>query len=68
MGNIIEDCAAYLAAPCIRQDKETGLYRAQEATSYLFTYDGCHTSPLGAQNNGKVISTRFKALVRNKLI
>ena len=67
VGQIIEDCAGYLSVPCIRQDKECGIYRAQEATNNIFTYDGTHTSSLGAKMIGYFLYSKIKSLLRDKL-
>lgn len=57
----IIDCSAYMSASHINQGKECGISQLQESKGYHFTYDGTHTSVIGATRVGKILATRFKA-------
>lgn len=65
VGDIIEGCAGYLSVPSIRQDKKCGLYRATEKTAFFFTYDGTHTSEIGAKNIGYCLFRYISGLIRD---
>lgn len=67
VGQLIKDCAKYLSVECIDQAAEAGIYRAQENVGYLFTYDGTHTSALGAKMVGQFLAKKVLAEYRGKL-
>ena len=67
VGTIIRECAEYLSVECIDQGKKAGIYRAQEKTAFLFTYDGAHTSELGAKMVGQFLSRMVLDLYRGKI-
>ena len=67
VGDIIEDCAGYLSCVCIRQDKECGVYRATEKVGNFFTYDGTHTSAIGAKSIGYYLYRRVMGLMRDNI-
>lgn len=64
MGDLIEDCCKYLSIPCIRQDKEVGIYAYQENAAYTFTYDGLHPNEEGAKLIGYYLSRRLQDVIR----
>lgn len=55
VGKVIKECAECLSVECIDQGKQAGIYRAQENVSFRFTYDGAHTSAIGAKMVGQYI-------------
>lgn len=61
---IIEDCAGWLGISCVRLDKIGGTYYAREKTSYYKTYDGTHTSVIGATENGNLIANVVSNLLK----
>lgn len=67
VGKVIRDCAKYLSIECIDQGADAGIYRAQEKTAFLFTYDGTHTSALGAKMVGQFIAQRVICCYRDKI-
>lgn len=64
IGDIIEECAKYCSYPIIRQDKECGVYRIQEARDYVNTKDGTHLSSTGAEKVGNYLAQKIKSLLR----
>lgn len=64
IGDIIEECAKYCSYPIIRQDKECGVYRIQEARGYVNTKDGTHLSSTGAEKVGNYLAQKIKSLLR----
>lgn len=68
VGDIIEDCAGYLSCICIRQDKECGIYRATEKVENYFTYDGTHTSAIGAKSIGYFLYRRVMGVIRDNIV
>lgn len=64
IGDIIEECAKYCSYPVIRQDKECGVYRIQEARGYVNTKDGTHLSATGAKKVGNFLAQRIKTILR----
>lgn len=65
IGTIIKECAECLSIECIDQGKQAGIYRAQEIVGYTFTYDGAHTSALGARMVGQFILKKVLCNYRN---
>lgn len=65
-GNLIENAAHKNNVCCIRQDSVCPLNRIDESKSFNLTYDGTHTSQLGAQKNAialsKIINSKIKEL------
>lgn len=55
-GDIIEGCAMKLGADVIRQDKVMKVVSSAERKKHRYTYDGTHTSELGAKSNGEYIA------------
>ena len=64
IGDIIEECAKYCSYPIIRQDKECGVYRIQEARGHVNTKDGTHLSSTGAEKVGNYLAQKIKSLLR----
>lgn len=64
IGDIIEECAKYCSYPVIRQDKECGVYRIQEARGFVNTKDGTHLSSIGAEKVGNYLAQKIKNLLR----
>ena len=54
--DILEQTARKLGADVIRQDRVCPVRAADERRKYSLTYDGIHTSVLGARLNGQAIS------------
>lgn len=67
IGTIIKECAECLSIECIDQGKQAGIYRAQEIVGYTFTYDGAHTSALGAKMVGQFILKNVVCKYRDKI-
>lgn len=55
-GDIIEGCGMKLGADVIRQDIVMKVVSASERKKHKYTYDGTHTSELGARSNGEYIA------------
>ncbi|MCQ2251715.1 MAG: SGNH/GDSL hydrolase family protein [Bacteroidales bacterium] len=64
IGDIIEQCAEGLGVFVIRQDKETPIVAAKERLQRKYTYDGTHTSELGARENGKLIAQKVSEFLQ----
>lgn len=62
-GDVIEATASRMGLPVIRQDKVCVVSRKDEAKKYLYTYDGTHTSVLGAQKNGAILAELIRPLI-----
>jgi len=58
IGDIIEECGSNLGINVIRQDKETKIVSAKERLQRQYTYDGTHTSELGAKDNGRLVADK----------
>lgn len=63
IGNIIEEIGKFLCISTIRQDKICCVKSADERVKKVNTYDGTHTSQVGAQKNGKVIALEISKLL-----
>lgn len=67
IGNIIEEIGKFLCISTIRQDKICCVKSADERKVKVNTYDGTHTSKIGAQKNGKLIALEIsKLLTKNQ--
>lgn len=64
VSQLIEDCAEYLSWNVINQGKDGGISRLQESKGYVMTYDGTHTSELGAEYLGGFLAARVKSIFR----
>lgn len=65
LGDMIEYCCDFLSVNCIRLDKHSGTYRTREGMSEKRkTYDGCHTSEIGAKENGYYIYNQVKSMLK----
>ena len=63
IGNIIEEIGKFLCISTIRQDKICCVKSADERKVKVNTYDGTHTSKIGAQKNGKIIALEISKLL-----
>lgn len=66
IGDIIEQCGNGLGIPVIRQDKISKVVSANERRAKKYTYDGTHTSVLGAQENGRLIALKINELLQQE--
>jgi len=62
-GDIIEDCGQELQIPVIRLDHYSEVKRQNEQKAFKYTYDGTHTSELGARSNGIYIAKQVQAII-----
>ncbi len=62
VGDIIEQCGTGLGIPVFRQDVISKVKSDSEKKQKKYTYDGTHTSVLGAQENGKLIAQKISQL------
>lgn len=62
-GDIIEDCGQELQIPVIRLDHYSEVKRQNEQKAFKYTYDGTHTSELGAHSNGIYIAKQVQAII-----
>lgn len=62
ISKIIEQCANYMSWNVINQSKECGINRIQELQGFYKTYDGVHTSVIGAKDVGLFIAAKFLSL------
>lgn len=60
---IIKDCAAFLSANVIEQDKVCGVYYTQEKVGHHNLYDGLHTNATGAKKVGRIIASIVKSMI-----
>jgi lysophospholipase L1-like esterase len=65
-GDIIEACGQYLDVPVIRLDRYSKVKSQNEQQAFKYTYDGTHTSELGARSNGTYIADRVRDIIGNK--
>ena len=63
IGDVIENCGKMMNVSVIRQDKVCCVKSADERVKKVNTYDGTHTSQVGAQKNGKVIALEISKLL-----
>lgn len=67
IGNLIERGGKQMNISVIRQDKICCVKSADERVKKVNTYDGTHTSIIGAQKNGKIIALEIsKLLTKNQ--
>lgn len=59
---VISSCANYMSWNVIVQSEECGVSRLQEKRGYINTYDGTHTSEMGAKMIGTYLANKFKSL------
>lgn len=62
-GDLIEGVATRMGIPVIRQDKVCVVSSKAEAKKRLHTYDGTHTSVLGARKNGEILVDIIRPLI-----
>lgn len=62
VSDIIESCAERMNVKVIRLDKESCVKRELEMRNKKYTYDGTHTSELGAKNNGFLVADRISKM------
>jgi lysophospholipase L1-like esterase len=60
---IIKDCAAFLSANVIEQDKVCCVYYTQEKVGHHNLYDGLHTNATGAKKIGRIIASIVKSMI-----
>ena len=63
IGNLIERGGKQMNISVIRQDKICCVKSADERVKKVNTYDGTHTSIIGAQKNGKIIALEISKLL-----
>ncbi len=63
VGNIIEECAHYMALSVIRLDHQGCVYSAREKAQPRFTSDGIHTNREGARRNGYLIANQIESIL-----
>lgn len=63
INDIIRDCGNYLGWNVIEQFKECGVSRLQESRGYVNTYDGVHTSEIGAKKVAGILASKCKAIL-----
>lgn len=63
IGDVIENCGKLMNISTIRQDKICCVKSADERKVKVNTYDGTHTSKIGAQKNGKLIALEISKLL-----
>lgn len=67
IGDVIDNCGKLMNISTIRQDKICCVKSADERKVKVNTYDGTHTSKIGAQKNGKLIALEIsKLLTKNQ--
>lgn len=62
-GALIETAARNNNVHCIRQDSVCPLNRIDESKAFTLTYDGTHTSQLGAQQNALALSKIINSII-----
>ena len=62
-GDIIEACGQQLQIPVIRLDRHSEVKSQNEKKAYKYTYDGTHTSELGARSNGNFIAQQVRTII-----
>ena len=62
VSDIIEKCADRMNVKVIRLDKDSCVKRENEMRTKKYTYDGTHTSELGAKNNGYLVADRISKM------
>jgi lysophospholipase L1-like esterase len=65
IGNLIEDCAEYMSVPCIRQDKECGIWSIRENISHVDLVDGVHLNSTGAKKVGEYLAARLRSIIHD---
>ena len=63
IGDVIDNCGKLMNISTIRQDKICCVKSADERKVKVNTYDGTHTSKIGAQKNGKIIALEISKLL-----
>ena len=63
IGDVIDNCGKLMNISTIRQDKICCVKSADERVKKVNTYDGTHTSQIGAQKNGKIIALEISKLL-----
>lgn len=63
IGDVIDNCGKLMNISTIRQDKICCVKSADERKVKVNTYDGTHTSKIGAQKNGKLIALEISKLL-----
>jgi lysophospholipase L1-like esterase len=64
VANIIKDCGAYMGWNVIEQNKECGISRLQETRGFYNTYDGVHTSEVGAKMVAGILASKCKSILK----
>lgn len=64
VATLIKDCARYLSWNVIDQGHDAGISRLQESKGYRMTYDGTHTSELGANFVAGFLAAKVKSIFR----
>lgn len=54
-GELIAECAGLLGVDVIRQDTICCIDRDKELQQHIYTIDGIHTNPAGAEQNGRIL-------------
>lgn len=62
-GDIIEARGQYFHIPVIRLDYHSEVKSKNERQAFKYTYDGTHTSELGARSNGNYIAQQVRAII-----
>lgn len=62
ISDMIEQCASYMSWNVINQSKGCGINRIQELQGFYKTYDGVHTSEIGAKDVGAFLAAKFLSL------
>lgn len=62
-GDIIEARGQYFHIPVIRLDYHSDVKSQNEQQAFKYTYDGTHTSELGARSNGYYIAQQVRAII-----
>lgn len=62
-GDLIEGVGRRMELDVIRQDKVCCVKSEEEAVRYTHTYDGTHTSELGAEKNGEILAELIGTLL-----
>lgn len=65
--SIMEDVCSKLGISCLRQDTLCCIDSKKESVEKVMTYDGTHTSELGARINGGRIARAVAALLKDKV-
>lgn len=66
-GDLIEGVALRMGMPVVRQDKVCVVSSKAEAKKRLYTYDGTHTSTLGARKNGEILADLIRPMIDKHL-